>query len=250
MREAPKIDELFFEEARVYEEKKQEQLKLQYEEDLKKQEQLKLQYEEDLKLAQYLQDNQTSSSSDSDSDEESDEDSQSEADLQRPELKSNQPVGYKIFTKEDFAVLIRTTFDEYYKADFNRASVDVEYYCEIVEKMPEWGSYQVFLAENTANILNNKTVPWLDIGDLPTNYAFNRSAAFQKFNTPDQNPPYQFYFNYSEWLDGYLCNLEKLFDSLDAMNRKVNRQMLIETIDKATQVVMATKGILAKKNRI
>ena len=125
MREAPKIDELFLEEARVYEEKKQEQLKLQY--------------EEDLKLAQYLQDNQTSSSSDSDSDEESDEDSQSEADLQKPELQSNQPVGYKIFTKEDFAILIRTTFDEYYKEDFNRASVDIEYYCEIVEKMPEWG---------------------------------------------------------------------------------------------------------------
>ena len=75
-------------------------------------------------------------------------------------------------------MLIRTTFDEYYKEDFNRASVDIEYYCEIVEKMPEWGSYQVFLAENTANILNNKTVPWLDIGDLPTTYAFNRSAAF------------------------------------------------------------------------
>ena len=106
------------------------------------------------------------------------------------------------------------------------------------------------LADSTSNILNNRTVPWLDIGDLPIAYSFQRSASFQKFLTPEQNPPYQFYYNYSEWLDGYLCNLDQLFESLDAMNRKVNRQMLNETIERSSQVVMSTRGTIAKTNRI
>jgi len=36
--------------------------------------------------------------------------------------------------------------------------------------MPEWEYMKKMLAENTKNILNNKTVPWLDLGDLPAEY--------------------------------------------------------------------------------
>ena len=34
------------------------------------------------------------------------------------------------------------------------------------------------------------------------------------------------------------------------MNRKVNRQMLNETIERSSQVVMSTRGTIAKTNRI
>ena len=72
--------------------------------------------------------------------------------------------------------MIRKTYDDYYKEDFNRATVDVEYFCSLIEKTPEWDFYRVYLSDNNQNVINNRTVPWLDIGDLPPTYAFNRTA--------------------------------------------------------------------------
>jgi len=66
---------------------------------------------------------------------------------------------------------VRKTYDEYYKEDFNRALIDVDYFCSIIETLPEWEFYQLYLSEKGGlNLLNNKNVPWLDIGDLPIEY--------------------------------------------------------------------------------
>lgn len=85
-------------------------------------------------------------------------------------------------------------------------------------------------------------MPWLDIGDLPPTYNFNRTAPHQTFVTPEHNPPDQFFVNYSEWLDGYIVNLDKVFECLSSVRKRQIRPVLNETLDRATQLVMPTKG--------
>jgi len=46
-----------------------------------------------------------------------------------------------LFMKHDFDYLISRTFDEYYKEDFNRNSVNIVHYCKIIESLPEWKYY-------------------------------------------------------------------------------------------------------------
>jgi len=125
-----------------------------------------------------------------------------------------------LFSGEDFETLIRKTFDDYYKEDFNRATVDVDYFCKMIETTPEWDYFRIYLADSNQNIINNRTVPWLDIGDLPPTYNFNRTAPHQTFLTPEHNPPDQFFVNYSEWLDGYIVNLDKLFECLSSLRKR------------------------------
>ena len=59
------------------------------------------------------------------------------------------------------------------------------------------------LAELPLNILNSRTVPWMDIGDLPLTYIAVRAEAWQMFKPPNNKPPVHMIVNYSEWARKY-----------------------------------------------
>jgi len=74
--------------------------------------------------------------------------------------------------------LITKTFDDFYKADFNRESVNLKEYLMIKENLIEFAYFIPYLSNQSENLLTNTSMPWLDIGDLPHTYNFQRSEPY------------------------------------------------------------------------
>lgn len=127
------------------------------------------------------------------------------------------------YTTEDFLSLIRRTFDDYYKEDYNRGRVEIGEYNDLFHEMVEMEYIGSYLVDSPSNILNNRSVPWLDIGDLPATYVFARTEPYQSFAIPQSNPPNHYYLVYSEWLDGYVTNFDKLIEGLADTNRRITK---------------------------
>jgi hypothetical protein len=61
----------------------------------------------------------------------------------------------------------------------------------------------LYLEMNEENIINMKTMPWLDIGDLPQTYNMKKSESWQVFMHPTSRPPNSMIVEYREWAKQY-----------------------------------------------
>jgi|SanBayMetagenome_1026888.scaffolds.fasta_scaffold106209_1 hypothetical protein len=76
----------------------------------------------------------------------------------------------KIWTEDHFKRLIIRTFVDYHPNLFNLEKIVLEDYLKIIREQDYCAKYGSYLEENKTNILTLKTMPWLDIGDLPSSY--------------------------------------------------------------------------------
>lgn len=59
------------------------------------------------------------------------------------------------------------------------------------------------MEKNDENILNMHSMPWLDIGDLPSTYTHKKSEAWQVFMNPISKVPHSLVVEYREWNKQY-----------------------------------------------
>jgi len=85
-------------------------------------------------------------------------------------LKSRKP-----FTREDFMNMINITYNEYYgkfKDQFNP-----DEYLQVVDDEELVKRYGAFLEKSEDNILTRDTMPWLDLGTIPSTHSFMRTES-------------------------------------------------------------------------
>ena len=66
--------------------------------------------------------------------------------------------------------MIARTFEDYYPGKFNTERLNIEEYMALIQAEQLEAKFSVYLETNTDNILTVKSMPWLDIGDLPPSY--------------------------------------------------------------------------------
>jgi len=66
--------------------------------------------------------------------------------------------------------MITKTFEDYYPGKYNTERLNIEEYMALIQTEQLEAKFSVYLETNTENILTVKSMPWLDIGDLPLSY--------------------------------------------------------------------------------
>jgi len=92
-------------------------------------------------------------------------------------------------------------------------------------------------------------MPWLDIGDLPHTYNFQRSEPYQQFNMPESRPPNHFFIGYNDWLDAYCLGGLDHGLIYNALRGRIDEFQLNETIERASTIVSDHKGKVSKHAR-
>lgn len=81
--------------------------------------------------------------------------------------------------------MIKKTFDDYYPLEYNKSTFNLDQYLDVVSKEQLETKYSVYLeANDDANILTMKNMPWLDLGELPVSYNTHKTEAFQVYMIP------------------------------------------------------------------
>lgn len=81
----------------------------------------------------------------------------------------------KPFTRDDFIQMINLTYSEFYgkfKDQFNP-----DEYLQCVDDEDFVKRYGAFLEQSEDNILTRNTVPWLDLGNIPSTHSFMRAES-------------------------------------------------------------------------
>lgn len=85
-------------------------------------------------------------------------------------LKARRP-----FTRDDFRLMINSTYTEYYGKFRDQYNPDEYMQCvdddELVKR------FGAFLEQSEDNMLTRENMPWLDLGDIPTTHSFMRSES-------------------------------------------------------------------------
>lgn len=101
----------------------------------------------------------------------------------------------KPFTRDDFMMLITDTYNEFYgkfKDQFNP-----DEYLQCVDDEDMIGRFAAWLEESDGNILTPSTMPWLDLGNIPSTHSFMRTESQQVYYIPRNRNPDMIYVRYS-----------------------------------------------------
>jgi len=74
--------------------------------------------------------------------------------------------------------MLNKTFKDYYPGVYNINRFKVDEYIKVMEHEQLEAKYGVYLENSNENLLTLRTVPWLDMGDLPMSYDKSKSEAF------------------------------------------------------------------------
>ena len=92
------------------------------------------------------------------------------ADVQDEDADEEAGEGRVAFTRDSFRRMIARTFEDYYPGKYNTERLNIEEYMALIQAEQLEAKFSVYLETNTDNILTVKSMPWLDIGDLPPSY--------------------------------------------------------------------------------
>lgn len=102
---------------------------------------------------------------------------------------------------EDFQQMISDTYNEFY-GKF-RDQFNPNEYLEIVRSDNLLQRFGEYLDQNEENILTMKSMPTLDLGDIPPQHSFLRGESEQVFNVPSNTDPSHVYVRYSNFVPKY-----------------------------------------------
>lgn len=92
------------------------------------------------------------------------------ADVQDEDADEEAGESRVAFTRDSFRRMIARTFEDYYPGKYNTERLNIEEYMALIQAEQLEAKFSVYLETNTDNILTVKSMPWLDIGDLPPSY--------------------------------------------------------------------------------
>lgn len=107
----------------------------------------------------------------------------------------------KPFSRDDFRLLINSTYLDYYGKFKDQFNPDEYMQCVDDEEMlKKFGAY---LERSEDNIITRDNMPWLDLGDIPTTHSFMRSESQQVYYIPHNRNPNMVYVRYSQIMPKY-----------------------------------------------
>lgn len=151
------------------------------------------------------------------------------------------------FNKAHFKRMLVKTFNNYYTGAYDLTRFNLDEYMRLIEDEQLEAKYGVYLESSNENLLTLKTVPWLDMGELPESYDKYKSEAYQVFVVPKDQFPKKLYFPYNNWQRGF----EKIgplmsYAEMDFASRHgLVENDLEDTIDKATELLRPHRGHVA-----
>lgn len=96
--------------------------------------------------------------------------------------------------------MIKKTFDDYYPLEYNKSTFNIDQYLDVVSKEQLETKFAVYLeANDDANILTMRNMPWLDLGELPVSYNTHKTEAFQVYMVPQGELPMNIVVSYDNW---------------------------------------------------
>ena len=107
------------------------------------------------------------------------------------------------------------------------------------------------MERNDENILNMQSMPWLDIGDLPTTYTPKKAEGWQVFMNPQSKVPHSLVVEYREWNKQYDCSRAKsVYDQFLFETKGITMSDIEETLRQATLFVKPYLGRFAMIDKI
>lgn len=129
--------------------------------------------------------------------------------------------------------MINKTYLEYY-GKF-RDQFNPEEYMQCVDEGELVKRFGSVLEHNEENLLTRYTMPWFDLGDIPSTHSFMRSEAEQSYYVPHNRNPDLIYVKYSMFLPKYVsADPKKRFDDSSLPSREVHFKQFEETIQQCT----------------
>jgi hypothetical protein len=96
-----------------------------------------------------------------------------------------------------------------------------------------------------------KSMPWLDIGDLPATYTSTKSEAFQVFMHTQSKLPHNLVIEYREWANTYdVARLRSEYNNYLFSTKGVTLHDLEDTLEQANLIVNPYIGRFAKIEKI
>ena len=102
----------------------------------------------------------------------------------------------KPFTRDDFMMMITDTYNEFYgkfKDQFNP-----DEYLQCVDDEDMVNRFSAWLEQSESNLLTPSSMPWLDLGNIPSTHSFMRTESQQVYYVPRNRNPDMVYVRYSE----------------------------------------------------
>ena len=69
--------------------------------------------------------------------------------------------------------MIMKTFNDFYPGKFNLKPIILDDYMRVVQEQQLVAKYGKHLVHDGGNLLTIKSMPWIDLGDLPVSYDKN-----------------------------------------------------------------------------
>lgn len=147
----------------------------------------------------------------------------------------------RAFTRDDFMMMINDTYNEFFGKFRDQFNPDEYLQCvddeELVKRLGP------FLEYSDDNILTTNSMPWLDLGSIPSTHSFMRSESQQAYYKPSNRNPDMVYVHYSWLLPKYYSwNSKQLFDSSNLKHREVTFRDFEQTLNLCTMLMKNTRG--------
>ena len=97
------------------------------------------------------------------------------------DFESDMPGARIPFNRDQFKLLIQRTYEDYYPGMYDLESFEIDEYMKLVQDEQLEARFGVYLENSPDNILTLKSMPWLDIGDLPSSYQKFKPECFQVY---------------------------------------------------------------------
>jgi hypothetical protein len=153
------------------------------------------------------------------------------------------------FNRDDFLVLITDTYNEFYgkfKDQFNP-----DEYLQCVDDSDLIGRFNAWLEESESNILTPSSMPWLDLGNIPTTHSFMRNESQQVYYIPRNRNPDMVYVRYSMIFPKYYSRQpKKRFDESNLPKRDINIREFVHTLNLASDVMKKYRGKIQTYDKI
>ena len=129
----------------------------------------------------------------------------------------------KAFTREDFLTIVTKTYNEYYGKFRDQFNPDE--YMQCVDDDDLLKRFGAFLEQTEDNVLTKDSMPWLDLGMIPSTHSFMRSESQQVYYVPRNRNPELVYVRYSQIMPKYYSrNPTKRFKESALPRREITQR--------------------------
>ena len=149
--------------------------------------------------------------------------------------------GRRPFTRETFRQLIKATYNEFY-GKF-RDQFDPSEYMECVDDEELVQRFGPFLEDMEDNLLTQRTMPAMDLGDIPATHSFMKPESQQVYYVPTNKDADLVYIRYSQLVPKYHSRDPKArFEESNLEQRNVNFREFTATLALCSEMMKNYRG--------